>query len=146
MPQGVGGIIPVTPPSALRERATESRNVRSGRSTMARALSRDRSVVVPRGLTIALVWPYHNFMASLSIRSTYALDRETVDRLDSLAREWRVSKSEALRRAIRAAAPPASAADRLATLDALQSSARLSARRAESWLRDVRRERKRSAR
>jgi predicted transcriptional regulator len=42
-------------------------------------------------------------IASVTIRSAYALDRETVSRLDNLARQWNVSKSEALRRAIRAA-------------------------------------------
>jgi predicted transcriptional regulator len=83
-------------------------------------------------------------MASVTIRSTYALDKETVDRLDSLARHWNVSKSEALRRAIRAADQGISADDRVAALDALQTSVRLSRRAATNWIARVRRERKES--
>ena len=43
-------------------------------------------------------------MAVTTIKSTYSLDVETVRTLESLARRWNVSKSEVLRRAIRAAA------------------------------------------
>jgi len=43
-------------------------------------------------------------MAPSMIKSTYTLDAETVRTLEGLARHWRVSKSEALRRAIRTAA------------------------------------------
>ena len=38
------------------------------------------------------------------IKGTYSLDAGTVRELDRLARRWKTSKSEALRRAIRAAA------------------------------------------
>jgi hypothetical protein len=41
-------------------------------------------------------------MATYTVKTTYALDVETVRTLDDLARRWDVSKSEALRRAIRA--------------------------------------------
>lgn len=39
-------------------------------------------------------------MATMYIRSTFALDEPTVHGLSQLARKWGVSKSEALRRAI----------------------------------------------
>jgi predicted transcriptional regulator len=84
-------------------------------------------------------------VAATTIRSTYALDEDTVRRLEDLARQWNVSKSEALRRAIRAAGESASSEDRLAALDAVQASMRLSRRRAESWVRNVRQERRRSS-
>jgi hypothetical protein len=41
-------------------------------------------------------------MATQSVKTTYSLDVETVRTLEDLARRWNVSKSEALRRAIRA--------------------------------------------
>lgn len=84
-------------------------------------------------------------MASTVVRSTYALDQETVRRLDSLARQWNVSKSEALRRVIRSAdAMAGSPDDRLNALDELQASMRLTHTRAQSWAREVREERRRS--
>jgi predicted transcriptional regulator len=84
-------------------------------------------------------------MASTVVRTTYALDEETVRRLDGLARQWNVSKSEALRRAIRAAdATAASPDDRLQALDELQASMRLTRARAQTWVRKVREERRRS--
>ena len=43
-------------------------------------------------------------MARMTVRSTFALDVETADSLDRLAKGWQVSKSEALRRAVNAAA------------------------------------------
>ena len=43
-------------------------------------------------------------MAVTTIKSTYSLDVETVRTLEMLARRWNVSKSEVLRRAVRAAA------------------------------------------
>jgi hypothetical protein len=42
-------------------------------------------------------------MASVTVKSTFSLDVETAERLERLARAWGVSKSEVLRRAIRAA-------------------------------------------
>lgn len=80
-------------------------------------------------------------MASLTIRSTYALDAETVERLDRLARQWSVSKSEALRRAIRGADRQPATEARLAALDALQTSMGMTDRSAEGWIRRVRQER-----
>ncbi len=42
-------------------------------------------------------------MATTTIKSTYSLDVESVRALETLAARWNVSKSEVLRRAIRAA-------------------------------------------
>ena len=84
-------------------------------------------------------------MASTVIRTTYALDEETVRRLDGLARQWNVSKSEALRRAIRTAdALAGSPDDRLKALDELQASMQLTRTRAQTWVRELRDERRRS--
>lgn len=62
-------------------------------------------------------------MAAATIKSTYALDIESVRALDELARRWRVSKSEALRRAIRSAASrqPAAGSAALRAFDQLQA-------------------------
>jgi hypothetical protein len=84
-------------------------------------------------------------MATRIIRSTYALDVETVDLLERLARQWAVSKSEALRRAIRVAAERAAPADRDAKLNAwrkLQAEIGLSPGRAKAWERQVREDRR----
>jgi hypothetical protein len=63
-------------------------------------------------------------MASSVVRTTPRPRR--VRRLDGLARQWNVSKSEALRRVIRtAAAMAASSDDRLKALDELQALMRL---------------------
>lgn len=82
-------------------------------------------------------------MAIMTIRSTYALDPETVRRLDDVARRWGVSKSEALRRAIRAASDQrdVSGQDRLAALSELQKSLDLTPKAAKTWIRQVKRER-----
>ena len=84
-------------------------------------------------------------MAATVIRTTYAFDEETVRRLEGLARQWNVSKSEALRRAIRAADTTSTTPDdRLKALDELQASMHLTRSRAEAWVREVRAERRRS--
>ena len=83
-------------------------------------------------------------MAITTIRSTYALDVETVRVLERIAHRWRVSKSEALRRAIRAAEthkPPA-ATDALRALDRLQRALRLTPAQAKAWARKARAERR----
>ena len=63
-------------------------------------------------------------MAIMTIKSTYSLDVGTVRTLETLARRWNVSKSEALRRAIRSEAErqPSRADARLQALRALQKS------------------------
>lgn len=82
----------------------------------------------------------------MTIRATYALDPQTVRTLDNLAREWDVSKSEALRRAIRAAGSSRGADTALDAVDALQASARLSNADASRWMAEVRTERRASGR
>jgi hypothetical protein len=83
-------------------------------------------------------------MATTTIKSTYALDVETVGALDALARRWNVSKSEALRRAIRASAvahavngPP----EPLQALDELQKVLALAPAAAARWSSRVRADR-----
>jgi hypothetical protein len=81
-------------------------------------------------------------MATTKIKSTYSLDVETVRQLEGMARRWNVSKSEALRRAIRAAAelevPDEPALD---ALDRLQQSMDLTEERSATWAKQVRAER-----
>jgi hypothetical protein len=82
-------------------------------------------------------------MATHTVKTTYALDVETVRTLDDLARRWNVSKSEALRRAIRAssAQAPAEALTPLQALDRLQRSLGLTPRSSARWAAAARRER-----
>ena len=72
---------------------------------------------------------------------------ETVRALEILARRLRVSKSEALRRAIRRAMKEAESAgnDSLAALEELQGSLGLTASKASSWERALRVERRASS-
>ena len=78
------------------------------------------------------------------IKSTYTLDVGTIRALEALARRWRVSKSEALRRAITAASGEArtTTSDPLAALAQLQKALRLTPPRAASWAARVRAERR----
>lgn len=83
-------------------------------------------------------------MASKVIRTTYALDVETVHLLEELASRQGTSKSEALRRAIRLAAEQdgdAATADRLAALDQLQREFALTEEEADRWIAKIRSER-----
>jgi len=83
-------------------------------------------------------------MARMTIRSTFALDVETAESLDRLARCWRVSKSEALRRAVSAAAIVEDAdagSDALAALKSLQERLGLDDAKADDWVRQIRAER-----
>ena len=79
-------------------------------------------------------------MAVTSIKSTYSLDVETVRMLESLARRWKVSKSEVLRRAIRAAAGEVSprAREKLEALRKLQASVKARGVDLAAWEREVR--------
>jgi len=83
-------------------------------------------------------------MASTTVKSTYSLDVETVRALEEMARLWGVSKSEALRRSIRAArrGPAPGAPKALAALDALQRSLGLETRAATRWQKRMRAERR----
>ncbi len=79
-------------------------------------------------------------MAITTIKSTYSLDVETVRTLESLARRWNVSKSEVLRRAIRAAAEEKSprAKRKLEALRQLQASVKRRGVDLAAWEREVR--------
>lgn len=83
-------------------------------------------------------------MVTPTIRSTYVMDVATMQALERIARRWKVSKSEALRRAIRSAAEqqPAESGDALQALDQLQRSLKLTPARARAWARTVRGERR----
>ena len=74
-------------------------------------------------------------MATTTVKSTYSLDVETVRALDTMARRWGVSKSEALRRAIRSAKAGSNPdkSEAVAALDALQRSLHLNGRAAAQW-------------
>ncbi len=87
-------------------------------------------------------------MATPQIKSTYSMDLETTQLLEGLARRWQVSKSEALRRAIRAAAgrPSESGSEALKALDALQRATGLSASAAREWADAARTERRAASR
>ena len=83
----------------------------------------------------------------MTIRSTFALDVETADSLDRLARRWAVSKSEALRRAVAAAASVEgadTASDAANALRVLQERLSLDEDQAEAWVQAVRVERQTS--
>ncbi len=83
-------------------------------------------------------------MASISIKSTYALDPDTVRTLDEIARRWKVSKTEALRRAIRAVAGGVSEQghDAIRALDQLQESLAATAPTTKAWVQAARAERR----
>ena len=74
------------------------------------------------------VWHNISDMARMTVKLTYSLDIETSRTLIQMATQWKVSKSEALRRAIRLASETASSDElpALGALDSLQQSLRLS--------------------
>jgi hypothetical protein len=85
-------------------------------------------------------------MATMTVRSTYALDIESVKKLERLAKHWGVSKSEALRRSIQAAAVnQTDTADPLQAFEVLQRSLNLSKRKARQWEDSVRANRRASS-
>ena len=83
----------------------------------------------------------------MTIRSTYALDVETVRALEDVARRWRVSRSEALRRAIQAVARRDSRSTNpaLDALDELQRSLMPKRDQVVRWADRVRSERRASS-
>lgn len=86
-------------------------------------------------------------MAITTIKSTYSLDVETVRALEGMARHWNVSKSEALRRAIRStvARLEPEEAGALRALDRLQEKLELSEADRRRWEHDSVAERKAAA-
>ncbi|HSD52914.1 MAG TPA: ribbon-helix-helix protein, CopG family [Burkholderiales bacterium] len=88
-------------------------------------------------------------MATETIKSTYSLDVDTVRALEKLARRWNVSKSEALRRVIRASAaqaPRDAGHDALRALDDLQRALDLTTGAAARWSTGARTERRSASR
>jgi hypothetical protein len=88
-------------------------------------------------------------MAIPKIKATYSLDQETVHLLDRVASRWGVSKSEALRRAIRSAAEAAGERETVPGLEQLsriQKGLGLSASVAAAWARQSRAERRAGSR
>jgi hypothetical protein len=83
-------------------------------------------------------------MATPTIKSTYVMDVGTARALERIAQRWKVSKSEALRRAIHAAAEQQrpEASDSLQALDQLQRSLKLTPARARAWAQAARVERR----
>jgi hypothetical protein len=81
-------------------------------------------------------------MAIPRIKATYSLDADTVRVLERAAHRWGVSKSEALRRAIRALASTSASSEAEDALDQLQAAAGLTAKSADRWAKDVRAERR----
>ena len=105
-----------------------------------------------RGEHAAHRWPRPEYgitlpgMAIPKIKATYSLDTETVRLLERLARQWDVSKSEALRRLIRASAGDAPVAkDRTDVVDRWQASLGLTEAVAAAWARHARDERRASS-
>lgn len=86
-----------------------------------------------------LVWPYFMGMATMTIKSTYSLDPVTVQTIGDMARRLGVSKSEALRRAVRMAAGRDT--DAIAALDELQHALGLSDGDSRQWADRSRKER-----
>ena len=99
-------------------------------------------------IDVVIVWPYNSHMAVTTIKSTYALDVESMRTLEKLAQRWNVSKSEVLRRAIRIAATDGSPGDGavLGALDRLQASLRSRRVDLAQWERDLKAERRATAR
>jgi hypothetical protein len=84
------------------------------------------------------------------IKATYSMDAETVRMLERLARRWKTSKSDALRRAIRSASAKEAPghqdpSGRLAALGRLQDSLPLTEGIVAAWTRHVRAERRASS-
>ena len=60
-------------------------------------------------------------MATMSVRATYALDRETADSIRGLAARWKTSQAEVIRRAVKSAAEQANAEPkRMTPLDVIE--------------------------
>lgn len=91
------------------------------------------------GLTATEGYGHTPGMATTTVKSTYSLDVESVRALEELARRQQVSKSEALRRAIRneARRQPAKGEDAVAALEQLQASLHARDVDLEQWARDV---------
>ncbi|PZR76970.1 MAG: hypothetical protein DLM52_05395 [Chthoniobacterales bacterium] len=89
-------------------------------------------------LVLAKVWYQYGMPA---VKSTYSLDRDTLKQLQQLARTWQVSKTEVVRRAIRATAErelPIPWEKRMAAVRALRQSMQQRGVDFDKWQRDTR--------
>jgi hypothetical protein len=87
-------------------------------------------------------------MARAAVKSTYALDTETIRLLGQMADRWDVPKSEVLRRAIRLAASSGGispSGEQLRALDDLQRAVGLRPAAARTWARKAAAERRASS-
>lgn len=86
-------------------------------------------------------------MASITVKSTYSLDVNTVRQLEDLAKCWNTSKSAALRRVIQTVARQTLPREdsNLDALDRLQNLLALSPEDAATWEREMLRERRTAA-
>jgi predicted transcriptional regulator len=80
-------------------------------------------------------------MARTTVKATYSLAPEVVARLERLAAGWKVSKSEALSRAIRSAEEQSSGVSSFDALDALQTGYAMTPAAAAGWMDEVRAQR-----
>ena len=87
-------------------------------------------------------------MPTAKIKATFSLDTDTIKELERMAKRLRISKSEALRRAIRLAAraEPRPGEDQLEALNELQESLNLAPDDLRKWERQARRLRQASSR
>ena len=83
-------------------------------------------------------------MAIPKVKATYSLDADTMRVLERAAKRWGISKSEALRRAIRGLDRTAGKSEPESALDELQASAALTSTAANRWVKDVRADRRSS--
>jgi predicted transcriptional regulator len=83
-------------------------------------------------------------MATMTYRTTFALDNGTIGRLKHLAKTWHTSQAEAVRRAIALADEKTAAeTDKTALLRAIHTSGKFLAReKAEAYLTDTKANRK----
>ncbi len=83
-------------------------------------------------------------MAITTAKVTYSLKPETVDRIQELAVQWGVPKSEVVRRAVEQVVPQAAEKKKLTPLEALAWLQKhgISRAAADKFNRDVRRERR----
>jgi hypothetical protein len=83
-------------------------------------------------------------MAIPKVKATYSLDADTMRVIERAAKRWGISKSEALRRAIRGLDRTAGKSEPESALDELQAAAALTTTAATRWAKDARAERRSS--
>jgi predicted transcriptional regulator len=84
-------------------------------------------------------------MAVMTHRTTFALDAETIRRLKRLAKRWQVSQAEVVRRAVAQAEaqPEPQTSDPITMLRQMQESDPVDPEKAERYLAEVYKDRKR---